>query len=184
MAVARTLPHVNALIAELVDGIEIVATRRLGDREEAREAAQETILRLLDRLAAGAITSEEEIIPVAWGIARHVIADMLRLRGREAVLADDVPARFANPLDCLVTADEVARVHAALNQLAPSDRTLLHRCFVDGERIGAIAVALGEPAERLRKRKSRALQRLASLLRDTAHTRAVPDPSPPTISRT
>jgi DNA-directed RNA polymerase specialized sigma24 family protein len=35
---------------------------------------------------------------------------------------------------------------------------------VDGERIGHIAQVLGEPAERLRKRKSRALQRLAAIL--------------------
>jgi DNA-directed RNA polymerase specialized sigma24 family protein len=31
---------------------------------------------------------------------------------------------------------------------------------VDGERVSAIAARLGEPAERVRKRKSRALERL------------------------
>jgi RNA polymerase sigma factor (sigma-70 family) len=170
MTVARALPNVQELIAGLVDGIEIVATRRLGDAEAAREAAQETIARLLDRIASGAIESEEEIVPVAWGIARHVIVDMHRDRQRVTALAEDHPAATPDPLEQLVTADETARVRDALARLSPADRTLLHRCFVNGERIGAIAVTLGEPAERLRQRKSRALHRLATLLRDTPLT--------------
>lgn len=160
----RALPDTPARLAELAEGLEIVALRRLGNREDARDATQETILRLLERLDAGAIASEQEIIPVAWGIARHVITDMLRARGRIHPTEVDVPNNDRGPLDQLVTAEECQAVQAALGQLAAADRSLLHRCFVIGEKIGAIAAALGEPAERLRKRKSRALQRLASLL--------------------
>jgi RNA polymerase sigma factor (sigma-70 family) len=148
----------------LTDGLEIVATRRLGNAEEARDAAQETIARLLERVNAGLVASEAELAPIAWGIARHVIADMLRERSRVAELPAELPGPGKGPLDALVSADEAARVRRALARLVPGDRALLCRCFVDGERIGAIAEALGEPAERVRKRKSRALQRLAALL--------------------
>ncbi len=164
MTGVSALPNLQSRIAELAAGIEIVAIRRLGNRDDARDATQETIARLLDRLNAGGFGSDAEIIPVAWGIARHVIADILRERGRAPVELVELASGTPGPLDQLVTAEEVRVVRAALDQLAPTDRSLLHRCFVDGEKIGALAVEMGEPAERLRKRKSRALQRLAAAL--------------------
>jgi len=160
----RTLPNLDVRIGEIVDGLEIVAMRRLGDRDDAHDAVQETVARLLERVRAGAIATEEEIAPVAWGIVRHVIADILRARQRRTEGRDDVPSGAPGPLDALVSADEAMKVRVALAQLSADDRTLLCRCFVDGERIGRIAAELGEPAERLRKRKSRALQRLAAII--------------------
>lgn len=164
MTAVRALPDLQSRIVELSAGLEIVAVRRLGNSDDARDAVQETIARLLERLHDGRFASESEIAPVAWGIARHVIADILRERGRTPELLQEAPCTSPGPLDQLVTADDVRLVRTALEQLAPADRSLLHRCFVDGEKIGLVAAALGEPAERLRKRKSRALQRLASAL--------------------
>lgn len=160
----RALPSLQARIAELADGLEIVAIRRLGNRDDARDASQETIARLLERLNAGGFSSEAEIVPIAWGIARHVIADILRERGRQPQELVEAPSRGPGPLDQLVAADEVRVVRKALDTLADADRALLHRCFVDGEKIGAVALAMGEPAERVRKRKSRALRRFALAL--------------------
>lgn len=164
MSVVRTLPNLDLRIAEVTSGLEIVAIRRLGNRDDALDAVQETVARLLDRVRAGLIATEAEVAPVAWGIARHVIADMLRERARPGGEVADLASPRPGPLDELVTLDEVRRVRSALAHLSAPERALLHRCFVDGERIGHIAQALGEPAERLRKRKSRALQRLATLL--------------------
>ena len=164
MTGVRALPNLESRIAELAEGLEIVALRRLGNRDDARDATQETIVRLMERLSAGNLGSEAEIGPLAWGIARHVIADMLRARGRNPDVLVDAVSGTPGPLDQLVTADEVRVVRSALNRLARGDQDLLHRCFVNGEKIGAVAAALGEPAERLRKRKSRALQRLAAAL--------------------
>ena len=164
MTGVRAPSDFQSRIIELSAGLEIVAVRRLGNRDDARDAVQETIARLLERLTAGNFRSEDEIVPVAWGIARHVIADILRERARSPELLLEARSVSPGPLDQLVTADDVRVVREALGQLAPADRSLLHRCFVDGEKIGAVAAALGEPAERVRKRKSRALQRLASAL--------------------
>jgi len=164
VTLVRTFPNLDAQIASLVDGLEIVATRRLRNRDDAHDVVQETISRLLDRVRVGAIATEAELAPVAWGIAHHVIADMLRERARLDEAPADVACSAPGPLDQLVTADEVTAVRTALRRLSADDQALLHRCFVHGERIGEIAAELGEPAERLRKRKSRALQRLAALL--------------------
>jgi RNA polymerase sigma factor (sigma-70 family) len=164
MTGVRAPLDLQSRIIELSAGLEIVAVRRLGNRDDARDAVQETIARLLQRLTDGHFKSDAEIVPVAWGIAKHVIADILRERARSPELLLEARSASPGPLDELVTADDVRVVRDALGQLAPADRTLLHRCFVDGEKIGAVAAALGEPAERVRKRKSRALQRLASAL--------------------
>jgi RNA polymerase sigma factor (sigma-70 family) len=169
----RVFQDLQAVLAGLSEGVEIAATRRLGNRDDARDVAQETIARLMERVNCGGVRTPEELAPIAWGIARHVIADMLRERGRriESLVEHESPA--PGPLESLVTAEEAARVRRGLDRLTPEDRALLQRCFVDNERIGRIAESLGEPPERLRKRKSRALQRLAEMLdvddRDASH---------------
>ena len=160
----HSLPSLPATIAGLIDGLEIVATRRLGNRDDARDAAQEVIARLLERANAGAIASDAEIAPIAWGIARHVIADVQRERARRVEELGEIAHRGPDPLEALVREAERESVRAAMQRLPAGDQKLLHRCFVDGERVGRIAEDLGEPPERVRKRKSRALRRLASIL--------------------
>ncbi len=174
MTGASALHNLDSRIADIADGLEIVAIRRLGDRDDASDAVQETLARLLDRVQSGAIATDGELAPVAWGIARHVITDMLRERQRKHAVPDDVTCSRPGPLDALVSADDAAAVRRALQRLSADDQALLRRCFEHGERIGAIAAELGEPPERLRKRKSRALQRLAELLpnRSTSHETA------------
>jgi RNA polymerase sigma-70 factor (ECF subfamily) len=175
----RHLPNLDARIDELMDGLVIMATRRLGNRDDAFDAAQETIARLLERVQVGAIATEAELVPVAWGIARHVIVDMLRERARPNGDVTDVVCSKPGPLEQIVTRDQRKRVREALDQLSDDDRALLRRCFVEGERIGRIAEELGEPPERLRKRKSRALARLAKVLgSESGPARHNPDAPP------
>jgi RNA polymerase sigma factor (sigma-70 family) len=160
----RVFHDLQAVLSGLSEGVEIAATRRLGNRDDARDAAQETIARLMERVNSGGVRTPEELAPIAWGIARHVIADVLRERGRRIESLAEHASAAPGPLESLVTAEEADRVRRGLDLLTPEDRALLQRCFVDNERIGRIAESLGEPAERLRKRKSRALRRLAALL--------------------
>lgn len=159
-------------LAALAHGLELIATRRLGSSEDGRDAAQETLVRVLERVRGGGaagtrarpFADQDELARVAYGILRHVIADMHRIRAREVSAVDDLLAGGNCPLDRLVTDDERAAVHSALERLPDGDRALLERCYVHGERLVTIAEALGEPPARIRKRKSRALERLATLL--------------------
>src|SRR5205823_14121599 len=90
--------------------------------------------------------------------------DILRARGRllpsEAVAEQQHAQAPPDALDQLVTAEERVRVRAALNGLASADRELLRLCYFEGLTPTEVAGRLGEPAERVRKRKSRALERL------------------------
>ena len=158
--------ELETLLPVIASGVETVAARRLGNRDDARDASQETMARLVELVRAGRIATAAELAPVAHGIARHVISDMLRARAQnEGVPVDEIAAAGPDALDALVGAEERAALVAGLRRLAPRDRDLLRRCYVDGLGIEEIARALGERADRLRKRKSRALQRLTSLVR-------------------
>lgn len=152
-----------------VSGLRIIAIRALGDEEDAADAVQETLARAVDAVRQGSVPPEVPLPAFVHGIARHVIADVLRRRRRKHVSidVDRVVAPDPSPLELLVRADEVKRVRRALRQLSGSDRELLRRCFEFGERIVDIARALGQPPERLRKQKSRALARLREQLVQT-----------------
>jgi RNA polymerase sigma factor (sigma-70 family) len=162
----KALLDVDAYLPGIVAGLEIITARRLGNRDDALDATQETIARLLACVRDGRITCSDELAPVAYGIARHVVADVLRARARDGGEANETMSSAPNVLDAMVHEEDRAAVAHALQRLSAADYGLLRRCFVDGEAIGRIARELGEPAERLRKRKSRALQRLATLLRN------------------
>ena len=160
----------------LGSGLEIIARRRLGDVDDARDAVQETMARLVVRVRARGVADRPELERVAYGILRHVVVDLLRKRGREAPLDDAIRASATDALAALIASEQRQRLRAAFASLPAADRRLLERCFVDGERIGEIASASGEPAERMRKRKSRALARLTQALRGSAGHDSTPNP--------
>jgi RNA polymerase sigma-70 factor (ECF subfamily) len=152
-----------------------MALRALGDPDAAEEAVQETMVRALDALRDGRLSDPEKLGAFVRGIARHVIADTHRARRRSAPL-QAVPERELgtssdDPLTTLITAEEHHRVRLALTQLSAGDRQILHLSFFEGLTPAAIAERLGEPALRVRKRKSRALDRLRRALLPGAGTR-------------
>ena len=156
-------PAVARLPRTLAGGLEIVAIRALGNSDDARDAVQETLARALDALRDNRIPADVPIEAFVYGIARHVIIDVHRRRVRDRGAVEDtgtLPAPGPSALEALVRAEEREMVSRALASLPNADRQLLEWCFVDGERVSAIAARLGEPAERVRKRKSRALERL------------------------
>jgi RNA polymerase sigma factor (sigma-70 family) len=149
--------------ATLCAGVELIAMRRLGNADDARDAAQETMARALAAIHAGRAPADGEFPAYVHGILRHVIADRCRRAPPDAPLGDP-PDRRASALDELISAERRSAVARELNRLGRADRQLLLRCFVAGERIADIAAGTGEPAERLRQRKSRALERLRRAL--------------------
>jgi len=162
-----TQPGTDDLTNLLRCGLEYVALRALGDPEEASDALQETIARTLEAVRNGSVPIGVRLPAFAYGVLRHVIADTLQRRQRTAPMAVDpelTPAPQPSPLEQLVTAEEEAALHRALAELRQEDRELLERCFVHGERVSDLARLLGVPPARVRKRKSRALERLRALL--------------------
>lgn len=156
-------------------GLQIMALRALGDPDAAEEAVQETLVRALEALRDGRLSDPEKLGAFVRGIARHVIADAHRARQRsaplQAVPEGELGPSSDDPLTALITAEERNRVRLALTQLSAGDRQILHLSFFEGLTPAAIAQQLGEPALRVRKRKSRALARLRRALLQGAGTR-------------
>jgi RNA polymerase sigma factor (sigma-70 family) len=150
----------------LRSGLYLIALRALRNSAAAEEAAQESLTRAVVALRENRLRDPEKLGAFVRGIARHVIMDALRSSRRvgpsEAVneAVDPVP----DALEHVVSSDERARLHAALGGLRAIDRELLRLCFFEGLTPDDIARRLGEPAERIRKRKSRALERLRQVL--------------------
>ncbi len=152
----------------IAGGLEIVAVRALGDADEARDAVQETLVRALAAIRNDRVPPGVPLEAFVYGIVRHVIADVHRRRARDGappIHPGELHAPDPSPLDALIQREEREMVARALTALPPADRDLLERCFVRGEHVAAIAAQLGEPADRIRKRKSRAIQRLREALR-------------------
>jgi RNA polymerase sigma factor (sigma-70 family) len=156
-----------ALHGTIARGVEIMALRRLHDREQARDAAQETLVRVLVALREGRVPPGVPVAAFAHGVARHVIADMARVAQRRASpeALDSAEAASASPLEALVSREEIKQLRASLARLSSAERALLAAYYVKGERLVDLAASTGEPPERLRKQKSRAVARLRELLR-------------------
>jgi len=156
-------------LEHLRPGLELLALRTLGSADASREAVQETLARAVVALANGQPSDPAKLPAFVAGIARHVVVDMLRAARRvvplDALPAADHPSSNTDALSALVSAAERTRVRDALSHLSAPDRELLRLCYFEGLSPGEIAERLGEPADRVRKRKSRALERLRQAFR-------------------
>lgn len=171
---ANDPPATLEALEHLRPGLQLMAVRMLGTRDAAEEAVQETLARAVVALAKGQPADQTKLPAFVAGIARHVIVDMQRARHR-LVSIDSLPdsahpSYHPDALNALVTAEERARVRTALAHLSQTDRDLLRLCYIDGLAPTEIAGRTGEPPERIRKRKSRALERLRAAFQGGAQS--------------
>ncbi len=166
-------------------GVRIIALRALGDPDAAWDIVQETLARALHAVREGRLRDRTRLGAFVRGIARHVITDELRRRGRFAGSDGELPevahqrdgGGDRDALDGLVRAEEAMALRAALSELSRSDQDIIRLTFVDGLTPGQVAQRLRQPAERVRKRKSRALERLREIFlaaRDRHGSRLAP----------
>ena len=94
----RTLAEIDALFAQCQDRVYAVCLRYVGDRERARELAQDTLLVAygkLDQYRGDA----RGFTPWVYGIARHLCMNAVRKRGdllsEDGVIEATDPARTA-----------------------------------------------------------------------------------------
>jgi RNA polymerase sigma-70 factor, ECF subfamily len=159
-----------AQIVMLRNGLRIMALRALGDPDAAEDAVQESLLRALKAVTPELASDPTRLGAFVGGIARHVISDMRRQAARAATLSDLYPDhRSVDPLDHVVTAEERAEVRNAFAHLTAAEQTILRASFFDGMTPAQIAAQEAQPSEVVRKRKSRALARLRSILTTMRH---------------
>ena len=164
-------------VESLLASVRIIALRRLGDISAAEEVAQETLTRTLQSVQEGRLEDRARLPAYVRAIAQHVIADTYRARSRavslEAVPGQNFPDSKQNPLRDVLSEEDRRRVRDALAYLSPQDREILRLSYYEGLSAKEIASAHGEPAPRIWKRKSRALERLRAAYRSLQAGRQV-----------
>ena len=140
-----------------------LALRRLGDRERAEEAVQETFAavwrsaRTFDRRrGAGG----------SWlfAVARNAVSDRRRGRYEPPAEPADRPSAEAGPAERAESSWLAWRVHRALAELPEHERPLLELAYWGGLSQSEIAEFLGVPLGTVKTRTRSALARLADAL--------------------
>ena len=157
------VPDFSTDLTRMVPGLRTMALRALGDLQVADDVAQEAIARALQAIRAGRLADPSRMVGFVTSIARHIIVDHINALGRTTSI-ETVTVEWAaaqpDALAQLISAEQRAHLAAALAALAADDRYLLRLCYYDGLTPMQIARRVGENAVVVRKRKSRALERL------------------------
>jgi RNA polymerase sigma-70 factor (ECF subfamily) len=133
----------------------------LGSQADADEAVQETLLRAHRAMAS--YRGEGSVKAWLCGIARHVCAHVLEVRRRGRELLELVPSQDeARETFALRRSARVLR--DALDKLKPTERDALALRYVADLSHREIAEACGLDEAAARKRVSRALERLRSVM--------------------
>jgi RNA polymerase sigma factor (sigma-70 family) len=135
----------------------------LGDREEAEEAAQETLVRAWRYAGAydprrGAVTT--------WllAIARNVAIDRRRLRRSEPVDPGVLMALTDGPDDGRIAADDAARLRGAIGSLPDDQRRALVLAAFFGRTAREVGELEGVPLGTAKTRIRTAMLKLHSML--------------------
>lgn len=146
-----------------------LAMALLGSQADADEAVQETLLRAHRGMAS--YRAEGSIKAWLCGIARHVCAHMLETRRRGRELLEVVPPEGEEAglgqreaRDAFAARRRSRALRDALEKLKPSEREALVLRYVADLSHREIATACGLDEAAARKRISRALERLRSVM--------------------
>jgi len=153
------------LVRRFHERVFLIAYVRTGDRETARDLAQETMLAVIRNLRDGRLLDSEKLPAYVCGTARNLISNHLRTRRRRPE-GGPPPEELPTP-DCQLEVEQSERAflaRRAIAKLQPADRLILLLTLVDGMKPGEIADRLGLSPEVVRKRKSRALERARDVL--------------------
>jgi RNA polymerase sigma-70 factor (ECF subfamily) len=156
----------EAFVRQVQGRIFALSYSYAGDREDARDLAQEILVRLYE--ARSRWPSGDEFVPWLFRVARNRSVDYLRRRnvrrfgataGEEAMadLPDPAPGAEAQA----IVSDRRRLLHAALRGLSAINREIVVLRDVHGLPIQQVASILGVPLGTVKSRASRARVELA-----------------------
>lgn len=157
-----------SLLESLGPRLLYFALRRLRDRALAEEIVQDTLIEIMQALRDDRIEDPANLPAYVFGVAKHLVSKTLRTKEFESNSGSELEQVEAGPWledgeAALLLEEQRQQVREALAQVSSSDRDILERTFVAEESLEEIAVAMGIPYAAVRKRKSRAIQRLRKI---------------------
>ena len=164
----------DAFYSEHLEDLQRFVARRVGDRERAADLTAEIFLAAID----SAHRYQPRGTPKSWlyGIARVLVADDRRRRGRErareerlrgsALLDEEEAARIDARID---SAAQSRRLYAAMDRLPEAERAVLELVAIDELTVAEAAAAVGVRAGTARVRLYRARRKLRTDLEADAN---------------
>jgi len=158
------------LVARFYRRVLLLASVRLRDEQAARDVAQEVMLGVLRGVRAGRLNSHLNLEGYVLGTARNLVSNAIRSRRSEVSPGDEMVDPGVAPLEVAELHEQVDLVRLALERFDAVDRTIVGLTLVEGLKPGEIALRLGLKPELVRKRKSRAVQRVRELVQGRSRT--------------
>jgi RNA polymerase sigma-70 factor (ECF subfamily) len=168
----RTVKDVDrgALWSRFHARLLILGMRRLGNRADAEDMAQDALQRVTKALDDNRLREPGALPGFVYQTALHVCQQSLRKRYRERHALE----RYARssiedggapaPLTDVIDEERRRVVRLALQSLTADDRELLEQLYSRDAELEELAARLGISAGALRVRKHRALKRLSAAL--------------------
>lgn len=158
----------NRLIETYRPRVFYFLLRRLRDRNLAEELTQETLMVAMQALRQDRLREEEKLAGYIFGIAKNLYYKTCRQRAQQDKFTADsaagAPRRWLmDPEAGVLLEEQRKQVRCALDAMRPEDREILRRALVDAQPLEEIARELGVPYAAVRKRKSRAVERLRKM---------------------
>jgi RNA polymerase sigma-70 factor, ECF subfamily len=149
------------------DLIRIKATVRLRSPQLADDIRQETLLRVLRSVRKGTIEHPERLGAYVNTVCNHVMLEWFRRDRRLSPLPDEaneISSSQASVEVELVQSQRIALVKRMLGELAPKDRELLQRIFLDEQDKDAVCEEFKVNRDYLRVLLHRARGRLRTAI--------------------
>jgi RNA polymerase sigma-70 factor (ECF subfamily) len=145
--------------------IYALISARLHDSERARDLTQDVLLAILSALRAGRLREEEALHGFVLATARNHVFTHFRERSREPRMEEVSPELTAPRIEDRLEAKERMEIlRKALRRLSADEREILRLTTIDRLAPDQIAARLNLAPEAVRKRKSRALKKLADVI--------------------
>jgi RNA polymerase sigma-70 factor (ECF subfamily) len=143
--------------------------RRLGNRADAEDMAQDALQRVAKALEENRLREPDALPGFVFQTARHVCQQWLRKRGRERRALESYGRDLSEvderaPLTDLIDDERRRAVRLALQSLTTEDRELLDQLYARDADPEQLALGLGTTPGALRVRKHRALKKLSEAL--------------------
>jgi RNA polymerase sigma-70 factor (ECF subfamily) len=142
-----------------------LALRRLGDRGRAEDAVQETFASIW-RAARTYKPERGPGGPWLYAVARNAIVDRSRARSETPVETPEEESLADGPPEQAEAYWIAWRVHRALEELSPNERSVIELAYWSGLSQSEVAEYLGIPLGTVKTRTRAALARLAGVLEE------------------
>lgn len=149
------------LTEELIEKTYLYCWKRVTNKDDARDIAQEIIIDAMLVLRSG--KKIENFYGLYWSIASHKVTDFYRRKKPANISLDDVEnvlLGFDKSIGDYIHQEEIDILTKSINQLACSHRDILVRFYVKSQSVKEIALALSIPVGTVTRRLSDARKKL------------------------